>query len=447
MNAQDRERLEGGEETRYKLSLSSQVDNKPGWNEISLPQPRNVALIFDYSSDLRRYQVRATGLLFGVEIFSGILPKSREDLIAAVGHCLDIWERKVTYRQDVSGANRFTLRWDFSAPEDKTFLDEVWLDLARAGEDLSGVLFSGDDEGLNEIRERLFTAIAAPRDLSDPMRVTIHSDDLFAPWWMLYTQPHGGPSLHGDRSGYLLEGFWGYKHLIEHQTKRSPHATNVTKVAGRRVRTGLNVDPRIDTQYQIPFVVPVTTFLKAKVTRVTRELKEDLNTDIRAGKFTDEITYFGCHGGVPTEGAPYLLLKDDNPITAADIDSWLPDPACLPTKPVVFINACQGGKMSSLFFGTLGRKMLAKGANCVIGPQVDIPIRFAAEYATRLFDRFLNPGQRLGEVVLELTREFANRHRNPLGLTYSLYRGIDIYLARNDGTLAASKRKTRQGSD
>ena len=123
------------------------------------------------------------------------------------------------------------------------------------------------------------------------------------------------------------------------------------------------------------------------------------------------------------------------------MDSWLPGRAFLSTRPVVFINACQGGKMSSLFFESLGTTMLAKGANCVIGPQIDMPVLFAAEYATRLFDGFLIPGQRLGEIVLELTREFATRYRNPLGLTYSLYRGVDVYLARDDNPSGASKRE------
>ena len=133
--------------------------------------------------------------------------------------------------------------------------------------------------------------------------------------------------------------------------------------------------------------------------------KEDLTLAFQSGKFSDEITYFGCHGGVPVEGAPYLKLKDGDPITAEDMDGWLPDPAWLRTRPVVFINACRGGKMSSLFFGTFGKKMLAKGANCVIGPQIDMPVEFATEYATRLFEQVLIPGRCLGDIVRDLARE------------------------------------------
>jgi hypothetical protein len=99
--------------------------------------------------------------------------------------------------------------------------------------------------------------------------------------------------------------------------------------------------------------------------------------------------------------------------------------------------------MSSLFFGTLGKKMLDKGANCMIGPQIDMPVLFGAEYAQRLFERFLNPGQRLGDAVRALAREFADRYRNPLGLTYSLYRGVDVFLARQDSPSGTQNRKAR----
>jgi hypothetical protein len=432
VNTGDPEGHPKDQDADYQLLLHPRINNNPKWDAVSPSQPRDVHLTFDYWETREVYEVRATGQIFNHEYWAGRLPKPRAKLIAAIDQCLNTWQQKVAYRQDAVKSKLFQNRWDFSGPEDQDLLDVVWLDIARAGEALTKVLFWGGDEGLDEIRERLLESIAAPRDLASPMLLTIHSDDLFAPWWMLYTTPDDGPPLHGPGSAYQVEGFWGYKHLVEHQTKRNPYTVNATKMAGPQVRTGLNVDPNIDQSGGIPFVRPVTTFLQNRATQVTRELKEDLTADFLAGTFTDEITYFGCHCTTPAQGAPYLKLRDGEPITAADMDSWLPGQACLKSRPVVFINACQGGKMSSLFFESFGTSMLAKGANCVIGPQIDMPVLFAAEYATRLFGLLLMPGQRLGEIVLELTREFATHYRNPLGLTYSLYRGVDVYLSRED---------------
>lgn len=411
----------------YQLSLHSEVNNNPKWHPGDPSQQRDITLSFDYWESKQFYEIRANGRVFNNETWAGRLLKPREELIAAIEQCLNAWQRKVAYGEDGAKGKLFRNRWDFSAPEDQDLLDVVWLEMARAGDALAKVLFWGGDKGLDEIRTRLLEEIGAPRNLASPLLLTVNSDDLFAPWWMLYTRPDGGPPLHGPGSASEVEGFWGYKHLVEHQTKRNPGTTNATTVAGSQVRTGLNVDPGIDKDF--PFVGPLTSFLHERVASVTRELKEDLTADFLGGTFADEITYFGCHCTTPPQGAPYLKLRDGEPITAADMDSWLPGEASLSTRPVVFINACQGGRMTSLFFGTVGKKMLAKGANCVIGPQIDMPVPFGAEYAQRLFERFLTPGQRLGDAVLGLAREFADSYRNPLGLTYSLYRGVDVYLA------------------
>ena len=73
--------------------------------------------------------------------------------------------------------------------------------------------------------------------------------------------------------------------------------------------------------------------------------------------------------------------------------------------------------------------MPCMGASGVIGPQIDIPAVFAAEYAMRFFKGLLgvdNGGpEPVGILMRRLAREFIDKHNNPLGLAYSLYRGMD----------------------
>jgi hypothetical protein len=61
-----------------------------------------------------------------------------------------------------------------------------------------------------------------------------------------------------------------------------------------------------------------------------------------------------------------------------------------------------------------------------------MPVGFACEYARRFFSAFLTPAPpakvRVGELVRNLAREFLRDHHNPLGLVYSLYRGLDCYV-------------------
>ena len=63
---------------------------------------------------------------------------------------------------------------------------------------------------------------------------------------------------------------------------------------------------------------------------------------------------------------------------------------------------------------------MAKGARGVIGTQCKTPALFAAEWAGRFFDRFLE-GAELGDVFLDLRREFLTEHGNPLGLLYAVH--------------------------
>lgn len=84
--------------------------------------------------------------------------------------------------------------------------------------------------------------------------------------------------------------------------------------------------------------------------------------------------------------------------------------------------------MSSLFYPAFGHQLLHYGARCLIGPQIDLPRAFAREYTTRLFTAFLEPRTKLGDIVRTLAREFVDDYHNPLGLIFSLYRGIDVHL-------------------
>lgn len=417
----------------YQLSLQTVVNNNPDWEVDSRSRRRDADLTFNYSESTGSYEISASGPVFGNNTLYGTLAKPKTTLIQAIDDCLDVWQKKVVNCEDEVELKPFLGGWDVGGVADAAWLDKVWLEIAKAGKKLATNIFYGGDEGLDLIRTLLFNAIAAPRKRTRPLLITVHSDHLFAPWWMLYTVPDGGPPLDGPNAMSTPEGFWGYKHLVEHQTKNRPGIRNATSVAGPLVRTGLNVDPRIDTD-DGPFVTKVTTFLEKKVEPVRRERKEQLDDAFSAGTFADEITYFGCHCDISDKGYSSLRLQDGEPITITDVDGWLPGTAQLATRPIIFINACRGGKLSSLLYESLGKTMMAKGANCVIGPQIDMPVTFGGEYAQRLFKRFLGPNRRLGNVVLALTREFADKHRNPLGLAYSLYYGVDVYLARESDT-------------
>ena len=89
-------------------------------------------------------------------------------------------------------------------------------------------------------------------------------------------------------------------------------------------------------------------------------------------------------------------------------------------KPLVFINACESAELSPAFYDGFVPYFMAKGARGVVGTQCKTPALFAAEWAKRFFERFLD-GDALGEAFLDLRREFLDAHGNPLGLLYAVH--------------------------
>jgi hypothetical protein len=84
--------------------------------------------------------------------------------------------------------------------------------------------------------------------------------------------------------------------------------------------------------------------------------------------------------------------------------------------------------MSSLFYRSITEEFLNAGANCVLGPQIDLPAVFAAEWAHQFFEEFFKGKRKIGIIIRDLTRVFCDQGRNPLGLIYSLYCGLDTHL-------------------
>jgi hypothetical protein len=384
---------------------------------------RTINLRFEYQNN--GYLVHAWGAAFpedGAGAYMGRLNLSADVVHAAVANLRDTWQRLLVERKEQTADGvgfPFVDQWDLRG-EAAGLLDAVGPKLAQAGWQLFTVLFSRGDEGLSEIGECLEAALASGEQI-----ISIHSGDLFVPWPMLYT-PVGGDGT------WSMSGFWGYRHLIEHCFPRAAGFDIRIHAAGKRPIVGLNVDPRVDDQFPpTPCVAPIVEFFQSRGDPLVRTTRDEFQAALTHPEFTDQVLYFACHGfvGGPTGGStvePWLYLADDEPIRYTDLIAWLPADA-LPTSPVVFINACQGGQMHSRFYPSFGAAFIAGGANCLVGPQIDLPRAFSREYTRRFFSALLD-GARIGDIGRDLAREFADVHHNPLGLIYSIYRGLDTHI-------------------
>jgi hypothetical protein len=419
-----------------ELPLTVTVDNSDGLR-YTADDPRayrrTIRLYIDPYGDYG-YRVTALGDPFPEDggSHTGVLPSPLSDLHAAVETLRTTWVKRFLDYQDADDirAQRhpFNDNVDLSGASREAHDTSLRL-LARAGHTVFQLLFYEGDEGLADIGDRLAAALREQSHV-----VTVHSEDLFVPWPMLYVSPDPNTDLDLDDAKWSYRGFWGYRHLVEHSFKRIRGWSARLPIRGR-VKVGLNVDRHLDEQYpNAPTVKPVIELLQGLADTIIRERRADLARAIKAPDFADQLIYFGCHGtvsGDPTRGItqPGLLLTDREPIHTSDFQSWLRKRP-LTHNPVVFVNACQGGQLSSMFFTAFGRIMLDRGANCMIGPQIDVPPAFAKEYACQFFAKMMEPGTRIGDVSHQVTRHFIDECANPLGLTYSLYRGLDSYFAR-----------------
>lgn len=425
--------------TTVRIDHSDALRNVP---DHSYNRERDVHIRFarDHPDHGSSYTVQAWGKVFpqdGGGIFQGHVGSADNVIRSDISALREVWQESVLRRFVIGAHGRrypFVDGWDLSGGEDREGVDEVWLELARAGHRLFSVLFKGpgQDQGMREITERLVAALREGEHV-----ITMESDDLLVPWPMLYT-PSDTEPLWGADPVYSIDNFWGCSHVIEHSFSRVDGYDSRIRVQPKGLALSMNVDENVDDDFpDTPFVGPMREFFAThEHTRdrlTVRTRKDELAVAIQDPDFPDHIMYFGCHAEVNTTvpGGPYqsyFTLGDQQKIYGTDFLSWLPREQ-LPTRPFVFVGACQGGQLSSSSYPAFGYHLLGCGARCLLGPQIDLPLAFAREYSTRLFDALLEPGARLGDLVRQLAKDFAEQHRNPLGLNFSLYRGIDLHFA------------------
>jgi hypothetical protein len=153
---------------------------------------------------------------------------------------------------------------------------------------------------------------------------------------------------------------------------------------------------------------------------------------------TDKVLYLYCHAVAADKDSDdsYLELTGKDRITLGELAVFAPIEDQLTSHPLVVINACESGDLSPLFYDGFVPYFLAKGARGVIGTECKTPGRFAGEWAVAFFDRLFT-GERLGDAVLGLRRDFLAEHGNPLGLLYGVHCDTDT---RVDPALATGIR-------
>lgn len=343
------------------------------------------------------------------------LPLTKKQLQHIIGRAREALLNTVFL--NLAGNNLYQTRLDIPEAVNQQVLPK----LANVGYDLFDALFfgPGHDMQANLMGEKL-------REMAqkDALKIRIFSQHFMMPWGLLYV---------GDNPDAPdPELFLGLKHVIEHiplQPKMQVTERTIDTSAGFKI--SLNVNEDIDAEMNLPIISGHRDYWQDLVGKNNRILVEE-RTDaqgvvdaLRDEDTADHVFYFYCHaeshhlnGDASDPGESRLVLTDGEELTLRQLSRIKNS---LASAPLVFINACESAKLSPEFYDGFVPFFVSRGARGVIGTEVLTPAKFAAEWSKRFFDRFLQGKQGLGDIFLELRREFYYKHHNVMGLLYALY--------------------------
>jgi hypothetical protein len=305
--------------------------------------------------------------------------------------------------------------------------------LARAGARLFQQLFLHPAAGADARRVGEWLTENA---LDPAVRLTVQ---IFAsraplPWSMLYL----GSVSEGAKLDW--DNFLGLRHIVEQLPLQMSLGTVDNEIeSSPRLSVSVNVNTSIDASMGITLVAGHqqhwrdTAAARNGLTLRPRSTRQEVVRALADGRTDDQVVYFYCHAtsggqqnGDPDKAA--IIMGKGDKATVADLNLDAPPAIQLAGNPLVFINACESAELSPLFYNGFVPYFMAKGARGVIGTECKTPVLFAIEWADAFFDRFLD-GAAVGEVVLDLRRNFLRDHGNPLGLIYAVHCDADTRIA------------------
>ena len=308
--------------------------------------------------------------------------------------------------------------------------------LAGIGVDLfNGVFFAtGASEDIKQIGRTL-----RDRSRAAQLRIAIVAERFAFPWALLYDRDY-------DPNAVDPEGFWGFKHVIEYTpefTALNPvnFVPEITVDATLEMAFVLNntIDAELLRKGATTKVIePQQNFLKtlAGVTVTEYPNSSDLFRLLRDTAGKTQLIYFYCHAESAQPGVAggidaSKVVLSDGPVTLNDLKRAVPnDGPSMQSCPLVFLNACESAELSPLLYDGLVPFLISRGARGVLGTEVNTPALFAAEFAQAFLTRFLAGDQPLGDLLLQMRRDYRDTKNNLMGLVYALHSGADVVVRR-----------------
>jgi len=389
----------------------------------TIRHPDLVLTLDTYANDHVRARAYGTALPPSPHEYTARLNISPSAIRTSAARLRTLWRKElVAYQRLDDCSEPYATRLDLTAEPE---LPEILEELADQGAYLLWDELLGKDTG-DRAATRLRNVVRDALNGEKPLRIRIDSP-LFLPWPMLALPPG---SAHNP-----LHRFLGYHHQFE-QTggtyadfpdEADPQLPPPVPIVS--LNHDKNIDPNGETR-----AADVAKALAEGTVCVERSRRDELLAALKSGRMEDQLMYFWCHGRFePAQdaAAPLLVvqLTDSQDIDAHTVLARRTT-GLLPHRPLVLFNACYAGLPGGADLTYLGGALISAGAGGVLGPQIEMPQAFAAEYAYAFVTRYLGGTDTAGEIAHTLARHFADAFHNPLGLAYALHCGMDRRLER-----------------
>ena len=289
-----------------------------------------------------------------------------------------------------------------------------------------------------ELRSRIAAAPGSPdldsRPGQAPLRIDVTTTDCQCPWGLLYIRD---PDL-----GVDPELFLGGAHVLN----RLPHAERfyaarpAKLVSGQpRLRFATNSDLGHAEKYEIPRLRQLTrdrfNLHRADVDALGAFGGE--RGDLAAADFRRRLTeakaqiiHVACHGH-SGDGKPDRVVIDNE----FEIDAYMfrKRGFALSEAPVVFLNACEMGRVSAATFASFAMALLDAGVRAVLAPECAVRDDQATYFANAFYKYFVRQAHTIADATWLAKRERLRRG-DISALAYSLFGQPETYI---DTALAA----------
>lgn len=369
-----------------------------------------------------------------------LLPVHADTVRAKSARLCDLWRSLLVSYEPTDEAGRpapdrtslpYAHLVDFTKepPEE---LHEALTDLTLAADDLLWhVLLGSPDPPVEYFRTYLLGALRR-RDLR------IRFDSALPVPWPLLCLPADGEGGEGD--GHVqprtaeahFERFLAHRHQIEYTGGTYP-CPGLDTAPPQRPVVSLNHDRSLD-RAAATRAADVAALLATDTSFTERTDRTTLLKALASPELNEQLMYFWCHGSFidrpPGPAQLVIRLSDAKPVDADAIEERRGRlRGTTPFQPFVLLNACNAGRPGHFADrACLGRALIQHGARGVLGPLIEMPQRFAAEYALAFLTRYLDGKETAGRIAHDLARHFAAAYRNPLAFAYALHCGMDSRL-------------------